>query len=301
MIRKTTDIRKHDMQSMGIAPFGFDYTPVERILADIGPQLTVPHRHEYYEILWFTHCRGKHMVEFITYDLTPNTLFVFSRNQIHAFINITDLKGHLLRFSKTFLRRLPESYTAAMTHSLFKMHDSPVRQLSDENVLTLSSLINLINSESQQPHRPFHENMLALLLHAFLIEIERLKPLKGDLSNERWTTLKTYYQFSALLEKYYIEHYPVEHYAELLGLSAKRLGEICKQAAGMTPKRIIEEHLGLEAKRLLRHSDLSIKEISFRLGFEDPAYFSRFFKKTVSMSPSAFRISGSEMYQQKQR
>jgi AraC-like DNA-binding protein len=277
------------MQSMGIAPFGFDYTPVERILADIGPQLTVPHRHDYYEILWFTHCRGKHMVEFITYDLTPNTLFVFSRNQIHAFINIAGLKGHVLRFSKAFFRMLPESYTATRTHSLFKMHASPVRLLSDENVLPLSSLIHLIINEFRQPHRPFHENMLALLLHAFLIEVERLKPQKADMSTDRWTTLKAYYQFSALLEKHNTEHYPVERYAELLGMGAKRLGQICKQASGMTPKRIIEEHLCLEAKRLLRHSDLSVKQISYRLGFEDPAYFSRFFKKRTSMAPSTFR------------
>ncbi len=298
---KSTEIRRHDMASMGIAPFGFDYTPVETILADIGPRLTVPHRHDYYEIIWFTHGHGEHMVEFITYELAPNSLFVFSRNQIHAFINITGLKGHLLRFSRAFLRRLPESYTAAMMHSLFKMHASPIRLLSDENSTALSSIIHLMERESREPHRPFHEHMLAVLLHAFLIEIHRLEPQERDMSSEHWVILKAYYRFSSLLEKEYTKHYPVEQYADLLGVNAKRLGDICKEATGMTPKRIIEERLCLEAKRLLRHSDLSIKQIGFQLGFEDPAYFSRFFKKTTSMAPSAFRDADAEMYQKKKR
>lgn len=294
-----TDIRKHDIRSMGIASYGFDYSPLEKILAGIGPRLTVPHRHDYYEIIWFTHCRGKHMVEFVSYDLIPNMLFVFSRNQIHAFINIKGLKGHVLRFSKAFLKRLPENYTAGLNHTLFKMHASPVRIISEENAFSLSAIINLIKGEFRRPGRHLHESMLAVLLHAFLIETERLTPQVSTISGERRTLLKTFYKFNALLERYYSKQYRVEQYAELLGMSAKRLGEICKQAAGMPPKRIIEEHVGLEAKRLLRHSDLSVKQISYRLGFDDPAYFSRFFKRTASMSPSAFRFKDSEMYQTK--
>ena len=74
-----------------------------------------------------------------------------------------------------------------------------------------------------------------------------------------------------------------------MNLSPKRLNEITRKMLGKTITQLIHDRILLEAKRELIFSGRSIKEISYELGFEDPAYFSRFFKKQSGFSPTHFR------------
>ncbi|MNJ62533.1 HTH-type transcriptional activator RhaS [compost metagenome] len=67
------------------------------------------------------------------------------------------------------------------------------------------------------------------------------------------------------------------------------LGRLCQEHLGMTPMNVINARLVLEAKRMLGHSSLSVKEIAHELGFVDVGYFSRFFRKQAGVSPSGFR------------
>jgi AraC family transcriptional activator of pobA len=81
----------------------------------------------------------------------------------------------------------------------------------------------------------------------------------------------------------------VEAYAEALGVSAKRLRLASMQAAGVTPLRIVQDRLILEAKRLMLYSNMTVAEAAYYLGFDDPAYFTRFFTKHCGASPRQFR------------
>ncbi|MDQ3073368.1 MAG: helix-turn-helix transcriptional regulator [Bacteroidota bacterium] len=78
-------------------------------------------------------------------------------------------------------------------------------------------------------------------------------------------------------------------YAEHLGISEKHLNELSKTYTGKKISEVIHERLMLEAKRLLLHSALSVKEIGYFLSFEDPSYFTRFFKRKAGKSPARFR------------
>jgi AraC family transcriptional activator of pobA len=80
-------------------------------------------------------------------------------------------------------------------------------------------------------------------------------------------------------------------YARLLKVTERALNEATRQALGYTAAQLIRERVMLEAKRLLLHSEISVAEIADRLGFDDPAYFSRCFKKHTSRSPIDFRQS----------
>jgi len=95
--------------------------------------------------------------------------------------------------------------------------------------------------------------------------------------------------FKNQVESDYTKSHKVLDYAAKLNISAKHLSHTIKTMTGKTAKTYIQDRLLLEAKRLLMHSNLSIKEIAFKLGFQEPLHFSGFFKKQMSMSPSEYK------------
>lgn len=92
-----------------------------------------------------------------------------------------------------------------------------------------------------------------------------------------------------LIEQHYKEHHHVHFYADQLHLTPRTLSDIIKRVFNKTVGELIKLRLTLEAKRQLFFSDKNVKDIAFELGFEDPAYFSHFFKNATTVSPEAFR------------
>ena len=81
----------------------------------------------------------------------------------------------------------------------------------------------------------------------------------------------------------------VRDYSDLLGVTPSHLAEAVREVTGRTPGQIIRDAQIAEAKRLLRHTDKTIGEIAYSLGFNDSAYFGRFFKREAGVSPGEFR------------
>lgn len=106
-------------------------------------------------------------------------------------------------------------------------------------------------------------------------------PGRNDL--ERW------WQFRQLVEKRYPQHWSVERYARQLAVSATSLNRLCRSLTGVTAFELIQQRVALEARRRLVYMPMSVAAIAAELGFKDPAYFSRFFRKHSGMSPGMFR------------
>jgi AraC-like DNA-binding protein len=98
-------------------------------------------------------------------------------------------------------------------------------------------------------------------------------------------------RFIQLVEKNFRERSSVAEYAISLNVTPNHLTQTIKRATGKAPGQIIRERIIFEAERLLQYSNLSTAEIAYQLEFEDPSYFSRFFKEHTGFSPSAFRSS----------
>lgn len=96
-------------------------------------------------------------------------------------------------------------------------------------------------------------------------------------------------QFSEIITQTLSKNITTKEYAYRLSISPEFLTSTCKKRCGKSPKAFILELKITEAKRLLYFSEDSIKEISFKLGFEDNSYFARIFKQKVGISPSLFR------------
>lgn len=96
--------------------------------------------------------------------------------------------------------------------------------------------------------------------------------------------------FLQLLEQHYREHWPIEAYASRLGVSAPHLNALCRRLCHQSALQVINQRLLLEAKRCLVYTSMTVSQVADSLGFSEPAYFSRFFKRYTTLPPSAFRL-----------
>jgi AraC family transcriptional activator of pobA len=96
-------------------------------------------------------------------------------------------------------------------------------------------------------------------------------------------------RFRELVEVHYREGLSMDAYAGRLGVSVARLRAACLKVAAAAPLSLVRDRTMLEAKRALLYSNMTVAEVGYHLGFEDPAYFSRFFAKAEGRSPRAFR------------
>jgi AraC family transcriptional activator of pobA len=96
-------------------------------------------------------------------------------------------------------------------------------------------------------------------------------------------------RFRELIETHYRVGLSMEAYAERLGITVARLRAACLKVAAASPLRLVQDRILLEAKRALLYSNMTIAEVGYHLGFEDPAYFSRFFARAEGVSPRRYR------------
>lgn len=96
-------------------------------------------------------------------------------------------------------------------------------------------------------------------------------------------------RFEALVDAHYAEHLKVAAYAARLGVSPTHLSRVMRAATGQPATAAIQERIIREARRHLAYSNLSVSQIAYGLGYEDPAHFSRVFRRTTGLSPTEFR------------
>lgn len=139
-----------------------------------------------------------------------------------------------------------------------------------------------------------HAAAVEALLMTLMIEILRLSHHEAD--GERGPASGAHAglvaRFRELIEARYRSGAGVEAYADALSVTPRRLRTACLSAAGAPPLRLIQDRVTLEAKRALLYSNMTVAEVAYHLGFDDPAYFSRFFAKAEGRSPRAFRAAG---------
>lgn len=97
-------------------------------------------------------------------------------------------------------------------------------------------------------------------------------------------------RFRALLEAHFLEHWPIRRYAQALGLTEGQLNRRCLQHGDASAFQMIQQRLALEARRKLIYIALPVGRIATELGFEDPAYFTRFFRRHTGQSPQQYRL-----------
>jgi AraC family transcriptional activator of pobA len=281
-----------DLPNFQISEFGgakgsflFDFAPLQSNSEIPRPFL---HRHSYYHILWMTHACGTHIIDFETFEIKYNSVFFLSPGQVHAWSSSVDASGFVMNFSaEFFLQMFPKMEELAEFPFFHITNSDPVLYLSPEQHEELFPLLQQIETEFNDALLGRYDVVRSFLL-ILLTKLRRLhKPRQTDLALPKSYSLTK--RFKLLIEQRFLEFGSVQEYASMLLVTERRLNEAVKGSTGRTATQLIHDRIMLEAKRLLAQTDLGISEIAYRLNFEDPAYFCRFFKKQVSLTPGEFR------------
>jgi AraC family transcriptional activator of pobA len=267
----------------------FSLLRMEDIYEQAGGKTDVPHRHDYYTVLFVEKAKGNHILDFETYPFGTLQVFFVSPGQVHQVALIEKPKGWAFTFSKAFLieNNIPESFISNI--NLFTAFgDSPPLKLDQ---ITFDRLFRIVQEmESCLPlDLTYRNRALGALLQLFLIYCNNsttINPTQLDEENSGVCILR---DFKQLVEDRYSTWHKVGDYAAEIYITPKHLSHTVKNITGKSAKQIIQDRLLLEAKRLLIHTELSVKEVGYQIGFEEPLHFSSFFKKKEGISPSLFR------------
>ncbi|MEW7289248.1 AraC family transcriptional regulator [Aquimarina sp. 2304DJ70-9] len=247
-----------------------------------------PHRHlNLFQIIWVTDGVGNIMVDEKKYEMRKGTLFCISPGVVHACENSTDFKGFVIHFSPDVLLSQKETFSGFKTIDGI-IHDKlVVVKANKTEQKKINTIILDIWSESDQEYIK-KDRMISSYLNILMIQVQRQLHSIQDVGLDRSSTIIVN-SFREKIELHYKQERSVAYYASLLHITPTYLNDTVKKITGKTAGELIRERIILEAKRLLIFSTLSTSEIAFELSFEDNAYFWKFFKKYVSISPKKFR------------
>lgn len=264
---------------------------IRPILRHINPTThdEPPHRHNFQELIWIKSGSGRHQIDQAIIDIEPQTFYLISLGQVHHFLHGEDLEGYVINFTDDFLSTawsgLGWDYRMTLL-SHFAIHRSLT--LDRETVATCENLLAQMEREFQRDHFG-REMVLRHLLSLLLLLLERVRRAVGAGSAEISDNAQTYQQFLTHLERDYKTAHHVGHYARLQHITPRNLSTVIMDFTGKTAKKVITDRLLLEARRYLQHTNASVKEIAYALGYTDPSYFSKVFKQGMGVSPHAYK------------
>jgi AraC family transcriptional activator of pobA len=271
------------------------------------PGFLIPHRKDYYLLVFVIKGDSRHWVDFVPYTLQPGTFYFTTPHQVHLKEEMKPMEGIIVRFSYEFLQ-LEENRMLARLPVILNPADGHVLQLTGRDILYSEELLWRMLAEFNGKG-PWRNHMLAALLQELLIYLSRLyQEQYGNMSQAGSDPLQVgagapapparsvLRELQSLINLHYRKKHDVTSYAVLLNLTPDYLNDLIKQQSGKTVLTHIHHRLMVEAKRLLLHTEYSIKEIAGQLGFADAAYFNRFFRRMADATPVQYRVQIREMY-----
>lgn len=234
--------------------------------------------------------KGGHVVlDFKEYHLKQDAIFFINAGQFYTFDD--SCSGSMIYYNRDFYCVEIHDKEVACDGILFhNVYETSVVFTNKKQSLELYHILGAIQEEIQIDDSGVEE-MLRTFLKQIIIKSTRIWKLTHQLSGEKFKPEVEFSRlFGQLIEWHYTQHHSVADYARLLHISPKALHKRITKLGNASPNDIIKNRILLEAKRLLAHTSLTIKEIGYKLGYEDSSYFIRFFTKQTASTPQNFRI-----------
>lgn len=289
MEKEITNIPSYELKHNG-ENVDFAMRSVEEVIAIFGPETDVPHRHNYYTVLWSQNDSGKHIIDYVEYEMHTNDVFFVTPDQVHQVLHNDNPKGMVIMFTCDFLEKNYININFITNLGLFAdIYESPPIRINEKSAEVLKNITDAM-LKAWNTDETFMFDTIGAYLKLFLIECNKFAPsLISDNTQTIQSAKSILRRFKELLEKNFLTMRKVSEYAEQLNISPDYLNNVIKSGIGKTAKELIQQRIILEAKRFGLHTQLSTKEIAYQLGFDDPSHFSRFFKNTEGNSFADFR------------
>ena len=282
-----TNIKKYEFKP-GL-PQEFEIIDIGTLYTNSKDTLTTIHRTGFYHIIWFQQGNPTHLVDFKPLKIKPNTLLFLNKDTVQRFDNKTKFEAKAFIFTDSFFCKTETDAKFLRNNILFNDLFSVSQIQIENNKKLFALLLQQMTNELQNVRDNSQADILKNLLHNFLLYSEREKRKQNFVEIKKDANLDYVMLFKDLLEINYKTQKQVNYYAKEMLISEKRLNQATSKIFGKTPKEIIDDRIMLEAKRILAHTNESVKEICFYLGFEEPTNFIKYFKKHSTIRPTEFR------------
>lgn len=297
--RPNNDTSRDKIPLLGMIDYGEKHLSQEGFVAmplgesySLDPLRSRPHYHDFFQVTLFDG-DGQLMHDFREIEVSGSTLFFLSPGQVHTIVPTSNATGTIVSFTREFcdqgggfLLDLPFFFANAR---------SPWISIGPEHHEWVAGIFGELQEEYIGGKAGAAEVFRALLSILF-VRTARWHAEENPVSdNSRGAILVR--KFEQSLERNYLEWTALTDYARDLGVTMNHLNDQVREKTGESAGTQIRHRRLLDAKRQLLHSTMTISEIGYRLGFEDPSYFSRFFRRYEKMTPMAFREKIREKYQ----
>lgn len=255
--------------------------------------LLIPHRKDHYLLVFIKKAGSRQWIDMTPYVLKDNTIYFTGPGQVIVKEEFKQLWSTGIAFTAEFLsfqenaslNKLPLIQNPQNGHELL---------LTEADISIVEDLFNKIRIESQQPGE-WQQRILTAYLTVLLTYLSRLYTAQFQVNDSSLDKLLLK-KFQAKIDQSFQQFHEVGDYASMLSISAGHLSEVVKNQSGKPAIKHIHERLVLEARRMLFHTDSSLKEITYNLGFSDASYFNRFFKRETGVTPAGYRTHIRKIY-----
>jgi AraC family transcriptional activator of pobA len=241
----------------------------------------MPHLHDFYSIFWVESGEAIHATEFVEYSLKADTILFVPPGLKHRMYIDKSVSGTYILFNEDFIQYNRKNHVPLKEYRLFNNSDfKSLITVVPEKREKLNNITGLIFNELQNSD------------DYSIFDQQNQAPKEESDTTPDVTIIK----FKQLIEENFTKEKNVSPYAEMLNMNPSCLNELTKRTTGITAGELIRNRVIDEIKKLLYSSKMSGKEIAYELGFDDPAYFSRFFKKYTGTTLNEFRDNSRKKY-----
>jgi len=262
-------------------------------IEESAPYIEFPiklHRRDQFEFLLITEGHAIRTKGLNSYRLNKNSLFFLPPGQITSTEFVSeDCKGYFCMFDAAFFYSFSRENNYLDRFSFFQTEGDPLIALPQESMRDILFLLNKLYNEFMEA-TVNKQDIAATLIRAVLLEADKYQtiPKEGPPITPA-IPVELVRKYKYLLNKYLLSKKSLKEYADLLFVSPNHLNKCVKEVTGKTAGMLIVDMQLLEAKVLLKQTDLTVSQIAGRLGFYDSSYFSRFFKKNAGVTPFTYR------------
>ncbi|MFZ2103222.1 MAG: helix-turn-helix domain-containing protein [Oricola sp.] len=251
-----------------------------------------PHAHpDHVQVLHVTQGGGQIRIEDVDYEILTPSLIVIPAAMVHEIRFHPQTDGSVITAAFAYLKTVCQAdqrlSDVLMYPAVYPLIDTDVRA---EGVAdAFDWLIREFVWSAPGRRSAIMAQLLRILVCLLRLRSEeqsRLLEAGGDRDYELFS------RYRELLEGRFRSEKALDTYARDLGVSLPRLNGACKAKTGKTSSELLYERVIIEAKRYLIYTEMTVAEIGHAIGFDDPAYFSRFFSKRVGMAPGSYRMTG---------
>jgi len=224
------------------------------------------------------------MVDEKELKLKAHDVLTITSGQIHYLKNYKKAGGFILEFTVDFFCKNDNDIELIFHNGLFCHFDlNEVIKIPHHTII--QTQLELISKELRV--RPYqHYISIHSRIELILVEVNRAKVEKGD---EVWKPDALFLKFLEMVRANFDKNYTLADISGKLGTTEAKLNELSKLHTGRTAQNVIHGLIASEAKRLLIYQNITVKEVAYQLGFNDPFYFSNFFKKHTNHSPKSYQ------------